>query len=286
MLAHWILVRIGRDLDTTRLMYAILETGRTVDVTDYDAFMTLLQDSLGDSSCVVVFGGIVTTTEVARKRKWIPGSWHQPEFYTCRNYYAAWRKYLTQKNYIILSLEELLQRRTELFNLLGKNDELFIRPDESEKIFDGKVIKRSYFDGWRSVHLASVPLNTLCVASSPVEIAAEYRLVIRRGYVVTGSLYRIAGSIELEPLETRPECNEAIRFAEKVANDDPPQGLPPVYLMDLARDPSGNFSVLEVQSISAAGLYRCDLVKLAQAVSEEAEAEWLRAQTPGPGKLP
>jgi hypothetical protein len=276
MPAQWILVRIGRDLDTTRLMYAILEIGRTVRVTDFDEFSAELQQPSDDRSCVVVFGGIVTTTEVANHRKWIPGSWHQPELYTCRNYYSAWGKYLTQKHYCMVPAGELIRRHAELYDRYGSNDSLFIRPDESEKIFDGKVVKHEHFQGWHTTFLARVPSETLCIVSSPVPIQAEYRLVIRRNQVVTGSLYRLDGSIELEPLETRPEREDAIRFAEMVANDDPPPNLPPVYLMDLARAPSGEFSVLEVQSINAAGLYRCDLTKLVLAVSEEAESQWQR----------
>lgn len=273
MLAEWILVRINRDLDTTRLMYAVLEAGRTVRVADYENFIAELDQS-SDDACVVVFGSIAATTEVMKRRKWIPGSWHTPEVYACKNYYAAWGRYITQQRHVLLTLSELTRRHEELFDLLGGGRALFIRPDESEKIFDGKLVKREFFEGWRTAHLAGVPDDTICVAASPVEISAEYRLVIRRGTVVTGSVYRIAGSIEIDPVEGRPEAGDLIRFAEKVANDNPPRGLPPVYLMDVALHPDGGFSVLEVQSISAAGLYRCDLVKLALAVSEEAEAAW------------
>ena len=143
-------------------------------------------------------------------------------------------------------LDELIRRHDELFDTYGKNDNLFIRPDESDKTFDGKVLRRELFHGWHTTHLARVPLDTLCVVSTPVDIANEYRLVIRRNRVITGSAYVIDGAVEYHPLESRPERDQVARFAESVASDNPPEGLPPIYLMDLARYWSGGCGVYHI----------------------------------------
>ena len=114
----------------------------------------------------------------------------------------------------------------------------------------------------------------LCVASAPVNIDSEFRFVVKKGKVVTGSLYRMKRHTMSVPLEEVDCTEEAAAFAEKVLSDSP-MSLPPVHVIDIAMD-GDRPSVLEVGCFCCAGLYCCDRHKVALAVSEAAEEEYLK----------
>ena len=97
-------------------------------------------------------------------------------------------------------------------------------------------------------------------------------MVIKDGKVITGATYRIAKHIADEPLDEA--MDEVVAFAEKALADNPPP-MPPVHVLDIAIEPD-KMSILEVGCFCCAGLYCCDRRKIALAVSEAAETEFLK----------
>lgn len=109
----------------------------------------------------------------------------------------------------------------------------------------------------------------LCVISSPEDINAEYRLVIKKKSVVTSSLYRLDGF-----LEKKQGCPEEIKeFAELVTKTVPWQPAP-IYCMDVAMTKLGP-RLIEIGEINCAGFYEMDLFVIAKAMIEVAENSYI-----------
>jgi hypothetical protein len=283
MQARWLITLYGQEADVQRLAYAVEETGRKVEIQKLGWMVENILDKpdRNDKDCVIVTGTTIITKNVGRcRQQWVPGSWHESNIMKCSNYYAWWGKHITQSEYMFMPLGELKRQRDDIYKRFGVPDKygdgsrIFIRPDEGEKIFTGEVVSLYYWESWiQMLEFANVPDNTLCVVARPLDIVKEFRLIMRRGKVVTGSTYRIHGVIEEGALESDPDKEKITQYAEMVAQDNFPD-LPPVYVMDIAIESNGRLSLLEIGAATCAGYYACDLKKFVQAASEEAELEY------------
>ncbi len=275
MKAKWIISRLSSDRAMWNLSYAVQEADREVEVLSIDECLTQLYEPNNEVACKVVIGTIlVTKTAKENRPNWIPGSWHIPDVFKCSNYYSYWGKYLTQKNYAFLPLGEVIRRKEWIYATFAKDESLFIRPDYGEKSFNGEVVSIEHFEEWVE-HVQSgwaVPMNTMCVVSSIEKIGRELRLVIADGKVVTGSVYKVGRGVFWDSLEKQTDSMAIVEFAEKVVADNPPS-LPSVYVLDVG-ETDGVYSVIEVGCFCCAGLYECDLRKIASKVSEAAEKEF------------
>ena len=274
MKPKWIVTKYGHDDFLNKIGYALQDAGLEVEIMPLkEVYEEIIYKPNKQSGCVVFLGPTCTTVAIARARpNWVTGTYHNPETYKCSNYYSMAGEFLTQKSYAFYPLGEVYRLMETLYQNFGINDELFIRPDYGEKIFTGAVVKKELFHCFMAMNeLDHVPHNTLCVVSQPQTIDREYRLVIHRGKVIAGSMYREKGHIEYANIDGSEDRARLVEMAEVIALKL--EEFPPVYVMDLA--PSGKETTLmEVGCVNCAGFYEAKLEPIIRAVSEEAETEY------------
>lgn len=140
--------------------------------------------------------------------------------------------------------------------------EIFIRPDDNEKSFDGEVVDRDKISEWyHDTYKYIGNLNIPCWAFPKQKIHQEWRVVIARGKAISASQYRLEGSVELE--EGAPP--EVLSFAEDLAKIYSPATI---FCMDIAKTPHG-LRLVEIGSIHTCGLYCCNLEPIVNAVQKE-----------------
>jgi hypothetical protein len=267
MKAKWLMLLYGYDHELNAIHAAIERSGREVKCLKY---VPHDRDSVyPENDCVVLNGPIFLVMDAMKNRGWVPTAWMDMEVLSCRSYYSAWGDHLLQKDYLMLPLGEVRRRRDWLYELLGNDGTLFVRPDANSKRFDAEKIARENFEAWsQQLDRAMIEPSALCVVSRPRPIEIEWRMIMRRGKYVTGSSYRVEGEVD----RTVPPTADVVRFSEKIAAI-PFEGLPPVYVLDVCVT-KGEFAVVEMGSVNVAGYYNCDHDAIIEAVSKEAEAEW------------
>jgi hypothetical protein len=140
--------------------------------------------------CVVFYGSLQLAKDLRRRCDWIPGVFYDPPKYNCVAYYAELGKYLLNGNYMMMPYGELVRRKEYIFEHLAQDRAVFVRPDRGDKIFTGKVIFKEYWEhDLEFFNFAQLDKKELVVVAEPVNLAAEWRLVVVEGKVVAGSQY-------------------------------------------------------------------------------------------------
>lgn len=222
-------------------------------------------DLFSQDDCVIFYGSINFANKIRKEASWIPGVYFHRYNYECTSYYPVLGEHLLNKNYIMLPFGDLLRQKDYLYNKLGINNALFLRPNSAIKPFTGMVIKREDYER-ELKYLGHMFSNDLCVVSQPRNIFKEWRFVVVENRVITGSQY--ISDDEIEPKLDFPE--EALRLAEIIAKKYSPDL---VWIVDICQT-KFDFYVLEVNSFSSSGLYACDLAKVVKEVSEVALREY------------
>jgi len=109
--------------------------------------------------------------------------------------------------------------------------------------------------------------------SSPKNIHREWRLICSGTEVITGSRYKTHGLVDFN--SEVPE--EIISYAEYILKKT--SWRPdPVFVMDMCLTKESAIRILEIGAFSVAGLYRCDLGRIVERVSQIASREWSEYQ--------
>lgn len=154
-----------------------------------------------------------------------------------------------------------------LFDTLGIEDRLFVRPDSPLKIFTGQTISRSTFDkDYDYMGFYEFPTESLVVVSSPKTITAEWRYVVAAGKIVCGSQYVDRGNQVAIPATDSAACDFARSVVAVGYQPDP------VWVLDICRTDDGTYRLLEIGGFSFASLYGCDKDAVVQAVSSVAQS--------------
>ena len=216
-----------------------------------------------DDDSVFVYGSMNLCRWLLSNRKWPKLAWYDFNRLRCQCYYAHWGPFLLQQNYGFIPLAEVHRRRDWLYQTFGRENRIFIRPDDNAKSFAGGVVERDRFEKWWELANFYRPSpDALAVVAQPQSIDAEWRLVIARKKVVTGSQYRRNGIEEISPA-----CPpEVAAFAESVANAGVFEPHP-AYVMDVCRTAQG-YRLVEIGSICCASLYACNIEQIVAAVKE------------------
>lgn len=275
MAAHWVLCNVGSHDRIQSLVYAIQESGRTSEVLSIKECFEITETNNPETKCNIFRGSINMSTYLKESRPGWIGNWHSRSQYLCSRYYSYLGQHITQREYIMLSVGEVLRKWDWIFDTFAVNDKLFIRPNSGEKEFNGEIVHRKNKESWQvlCVDMRPTPQDEICVISKPVQIEREIRLIAANKKIITGSVYREHGTILHMTLESQPDQQQIIEFAEQRLTEI---SLPPVHCIDIAFTDQG-MSVLEVGCFCCCGLYLCDLHKIATHVSEAAE-QWNEKQ--------
>jgi hypothetical protein len=228
---------------------------------------------LADGDCVLAYGTFPFARQVQLHRRWVPGAWCDPDNLDCTTYFAHFGKYLLNQNYAILPGVEAVRQQDWLFEVFGKDDEVFARPTGCGKVFTGRCIFKDDFVA--ALGPTRYDPTTLVVVAAPREIGREWRLVVAGDRVVAGSQYAVEGSKCVEP----GYPDEVRAFAEAVL-DEIRWRPDPVFLIDIAES-GGRLWLVELNGFSCSWLYACDVRTVVAAAADVAVREWQRAKGGG-----
>src|SRR5262249_22619286 len=112
-----------------------------------------------DDTGPVIFYGSLNTAEYLRicGKRWVPLIWFDPQLFSCRSYYAHWGKHLLQEHYGFYPFAELPRLKDTLYRSFGREALLFIRPDENDKSYSGRLVSDAGFAQWYEEALAGGP---------------------------------------------------------------------------------------------------------------------------------
>lgn len=130
----------------------------------------------------------------------------------------------------------------------NKHEEYFVRPFDDTKSFNGGIYNFNTlkYDG----QVIIAPLK---------HISREYRFFIVDGQIVTGSLYKVNGSLE----ESDVIDTGALKFAEKMIE----KFKIPGYVIDIAKI-DDEYKIMELNCLNASGFYKINLYKLILAIED------------------
>lgn len=132
----------------------------------------------------------------------------------------------------------------------------FIRPLDDGKLFTGAVMDSNRIERVRRQVMRENPEDpmagqALVAVSTPKTLLAEYRLLVVDGQVVCASSYRIGKRVVYQ---SRVDERIVAFGQECVDMYNPDLG----FALDVADTPEG-LRVVEINALSSAGLYACDL---------------------------
>jgi hypothetical protein len=177
---------------------------------------------------------------------------------------------------MMLPFGELRRCADFLFETLGCDGRVFVRPDSPLKLFAGLTAGHATFErDLEFMAFYEFPVESLVVVSSPKSIEAEWRFVIADQAIVAGCQYK-DGDFAVTSTDVDPEARQVADavLATGYAPD-------PVWVMDICRTSDGAHHLLEIGAFSFANLYGCDKNAVVEAVSRVAirmHAEKLAAQ--------
>ncbi len=216
-------------------------------------------NKVAKEACAIAYGSINFVKYVRTDTEFIPGHYYDPGYYNCNYYYPLLHENLLNSDYILLPLSDIPRI---IRKLQVEEDKLFVRPVSGNKVFAGQVIDVRVIE--KEIKLIDWLPFELTLISSHKQLTAEYRFLVVRGEVITGSKYLPEESTEI------PE--KVLEYAKKVAPDD---GIfNDVCCMDVAELESGEMKIVEFNAFSTSGLYKMDLEKVVTSVSKEALNKW------------
>jgi hypothetical protein len=220
-------------------------------------------------ACVVTHGDIELVTRVARERRWAPGAFATVAHFACSHYFCYFGEYLLGREYLMVPFGELRRMKDYLFETIGSEGQVFVRPDSPLKLFTGQIMSAATFDqDYEFMGFYEFPQESIVVVSAPRVIAAEWRFVIADREVVAGSQYKLAGKNVVTPTFDAAARELAETIAKSAYQPDR------VWVMDVCRTAEGEYRLLEIGGFSFSDLYACDKAAVVESVSRAAWAEW------------
>ena len=279
MKVHWLIDREMFEHYLADLVSAIQKHGHEARLIEapsppyrWDDTGCSYRSAFPEEACVIAHGDIELMTRIHREKRWNPGAFCTVESFHCSSYLCRFSKFWINSDYVMLPFGELSRQREFLFDTIGKDGQVFVRPDSPLKLFTGQVATHKTFDAdLEYMGFYEFPEESLVVVSSPKTIVQEWRFVVSNGEVVTGCLYQTG---QEKTLDARSDP-EALQLAEKIAQQD--YQPDPVWIIDVCKTSDGKYRMLEIGGFSFSDLYACDMNKVVVAVSEAAERIWREA---------
>lgn len=267
MKPKWIIQNeVFSDGNPEKMVEIIKSKGMEVSRPNYVPFNGGVYNDFKDDACVVSYGSINLVKRLLETKKWYPNAWMNLENLACRSYYSKWHKHLYNKGAIFLTwgmLKSNLIAPFELFDV----ESIFIKPDANLKTFGGTEVDRDNIDRWFKMtdDCYTPEENSLVLISTGYKPYQEYRFVVCKGKVITGSLYKTKFELKSELIN---DDHEAFKYAETVVKD--PWQPDDIYVLDICCSEYTNspYSILEIGSVNCAGLYACDLDKVVDCMTD------------------
>lgn len=224
---------------------------------------------LTDLDCVVFSGTFPLMRHIQLHCRWVPGGWCTADRFDCSTYYPHFGHHLFNHEHSILTLEEALSEVGAIFAQFDREGQVFVRPCGVQKTFTGRCVDQDAFV--LTLESARYAKGAVLVAS-PREISQEWRVVIAHEQFVAASLYRV----DDHHVEA-PGCPAEVRaYVERLLRDIPYRP-DPIYMMDICAS-GNNLFLLELNSFSCSGLYRCDPAAVVKEVKGLAMQQWQESQ--------
>jgi len=234
----------------------IRETGAPLEIVKVIPFSHELIPEPPDTFNIA-FGGL-TLESIARDRNWTPGT-----FTNNNHHFQRWSQ--GYRGYLLNDDAEIAPFGQAKFDGVR-----FIRPLDDSKVFAGQVIEGSFFDVWKEQvadiqdSFSTLTENTPILMAYPKRIDEEYRFFVVDSRVVTGSMYKEYGRTRKERVDIlRP--HPAAAFASSMVRHWKPCRN---FVLDVCKLPTGEFKVVEINSLTSAGFYDCDTRVLVHAIQD------------------
>ena len=235
------------------------ESGFNVFVSNYikdlNDDLSLPKDFKNTENHVFIYGSIQFTKAFLSKYDHIVGFFDSNKLLAQKYLSNTPNHLFLNGKSIFITFGQLKQNKDWYYKLFNTN-ELFIRPDSSEKIFTGFLLHFESFDYEVNSleQLTSVTNETLILLSKPQNILSEYRFFICNNEVLDGCQY--IKNNEIETSKNVPE--EALEVAQKFANIDPYQRPDQYLVCDVCKKENGDFKIVELNAMSTSDLYVCN----------------------------
>ena len=227
--------------------------------------------------CVIGWGSLSMMMKVRQQRRW--SVWCDPDSFKCSTYYAYLGHLLLNTPYIMVPVSGLRWMKSWIFETLGEDGCVFIRPDTGMKSFTGQIVTEENWD--RDMELVTwydKSPEQLVLVSAPRVISEEWRVVVslERG-PITGSRYKKDGELDVS-VEWR--IPEVIGIALEVATVCKQFMQDPMFVVDVAATQarfnltSRKFHLLEINSFSCSGLYACEMEPIIAEAARLAKQEF------------
>lgn len=230
------------------------------------------RETFPTDSCVIVHGDIDLATRVRRESRWVPGAYCNVERLKCSAYYTALGEFLLAREYIMVPFGDLLRQRDFLFATLGKDDQLFVRPDSPLKLFSGQLVGFDTFEA-DVEFLGFYEFDTaeIVVVSRPQTIECEWRFVVADKQVIAGATYGRDSKEALQAQVGDPAWEYVAQVTSSGYEPDP------VWIADICSTPDGELRLLEINAFSYGQLYSIDKSPIVEAVSRRAWKDYRKA---------
>lgn len=211
----------------------------------------ILGDSIPIDNEVFVYGSV--NLNQFTKNKLYYSSYFNTHQLKCSYYYPIFKQNMLNSDYIMLPYGDLLRRKNFIFDSIGTQDTVFIRPDTGAKSFTGAMVYKEHWGKFVEKQSPFVDKDLICLLSSPYNIVEEYRVFTNGVSLLSGCTYKSDGKLCEKSLPL--DVQNFARLMIRCYNYQPD----PIFVMDFCKLKNNSIHILECNSFSAAGFYSCDL---------------------------
>jgi hypothetical protein len=190
--------------------------------------------------------------------------WLDPPPFECCSYFPKVGEFLFNSTYIMLPLSELIRQKWTVYRWLAKDTKIFVRPSSGLKTFTGTLLDLQDFDRfWRNPVMCNAQPEDMVVVAAPKDILGEWRFVAdKAGEMIACSTYLYQENRTYLP--SAPEG--AVELCRRVLKSGFAPG--PMFVLDIAGTPDGQFGLLEANAFSTAALYACRMDPIVKRAGE------------------
>lgn len=281
---NFLIEEMGDNENVPRLVQAAKDQGFAVQTCKYVPFESGTYNQFPDDACVFYFGSLGLARQLIRTKPWVPGPFCNLNNYKCSTYRSYWHKYLWNKQAIFMPYGEFKDKIDNVLAMLGypsKEWSLFIRPDDGFKTFTGQTIDvQSKTSDLRYLDSKCKPETLICISPTRTPLV-EWRVFCLGKKIIAASQYRIGGRFETTEEEGLPP--EPTKYLKQVLKDVSwfPEQL---YVVDIGAgvsmannnlyDISPEYGIIELNSFSCSGMYKCDVNAIVKAAAAVAKKEY------------